>query len=108
MPVIGVLAEAQVGHHHQIRQGVLEGPDGPGGDARGVAVLAPAGILAVRDAEQDHRRDAEGGEPPGLGHQPIDRPLGLPRQRADWPPDVPARADEERGDQVPAVGVIVA
>ncbi len=84
--VVGVLVEAEVGHHHQlVADLVADVVQGELGDAVGGPGLGALGVLAVggRDAEEDDARDAEVGESPDLLAQRLSGVLDDPRHRWD-------------------------
>ncbi len=104
--VVGVLAQADIGDHGQLRNLGLDGADGLLDDA-GVAVGVLAhGVLGFGDAEQDDRRNAELVDFPGFGHDVLDGLLVDPRHGRDLLLDPLAEGAEHRIDQVvdPQVG----
>ena len=100
MAVVGVLAEAEVGDHQQLRRLPLGQPDRLLDDPVVGRRRRAAGVLVLGDAEEQDRRDAQ------LGHlgdrlaQPVERELILARHRRDLAPQVLAVIDEQRIDQV--------
>ena len=73
MTVVGVLAQADVGDHQQLRMRLLDRPRRELDDALVVVGTAADGVLLGRDAEQQHRRQAEGRGFAGLAHGLADR-----------------------------------
>ena len=98
--VVGVLAQADVGDHHQVGQRLLDRAHRARHDAV-VAVRLRAGrVLLLRNAEQDHRRDAEIAHRAALLHRLVDRQLRDARHRADRLRHPRARHDEQRQDEL--------
>jgi hypothetical protein len=97
--VIGVLAQASVGDRDE-RQ--LERPDPPErvlDDAVVRVRPATAGVLRLRQPEQDHATDAELGQAGRFVRREFRRQPGLPGHRCDRLADTRAWADEQRCDE---------
>ena len=100
MPMVGVLAEADVGDDQQARRLPLHEPDRLLDDPRLLHRGRPPRILMRGDAEEEDGRD------PQLGHlrdplaQPVERVLILAGHRRDLAAQVRAVVDEHRVDQV--------
>jgi hypothetical protein len=60
MSVVGVLAQADVGYHGESRHVLFDFANRALHFAVVVPCLAATGVFALRDAEQDDRRDAGG------------------------------------------------
>ena len=101
MAVIGVLVDAQIGHHDhpiadvgsQIRQAQLH-------NSLRVEGLRADGILSGRHPEQDHGTDAEVGKLLDLGAEAVARVLHDAWQRHDRLRFVDTLADEQRRNEV--------
>ncbi len=100
--VVGVLAQADVGDDQQLRQRLLDARGPPAARCRRRRrPPEPIGVLARRDAEQDHRRDAESLDllAPRAPTR-VDRQLEARPASTGSPSDALAGHDEERVDQV--------
>ena len=62
MAVVGVLAEADVGDHQQLRRGLLGDPDRLLHDPVVARAADARGVLVLGDAEEDDPRDAQFGD----------------------------------------------
>jgi hypothetical protein len=100
VPVAGVLAEAHVGHDEQVGNRLLHGADGLLDDAVLRVRLAAARVLLLRQAEQEHSRNAHGRRVLALAQQLVDGEPGLPRHRPDRVPHPSPVDDEEWVHQV--------
>ena len=98
--VRGVLAEADVGDHGQVRVGLLQRPDGHLDDALVVVGARARLVLVGGDAEEQDRADAGGGDLGRLGDQLGDREALDAGHRVDVLADALAGDDEQRLDQV--------
>ena len=102
MSVIGVLVDAQVGHHHHpiTHRLAAFGQSHLHNSLRGERLRAD-GVLGGRDAEQDERADAQVRQLADLGHEALTGVLQHARQRRDGLRRVDALADEQRGHHLP-------
>ena len=100
MAVVGVLAHADVGDHGEAGHVLLDFANRALHLALVVPRLAAVGVLALRDAEQDGRRDAGRVRLARGAHHLVDRHLRHARHRTDRTFDVASGADEERLDKV--------
>ena len=100
VPVVGVLAEADVGDDDRLRARLLDLPDGPADRPEEVGRGGADGVLVVGDAEEDDREDAAGGELGGVLRREVGRDAVDARHRRDRLADPLARDDEHRGDEV--------
>ena len=101
MPVVGVLVEAEVGHHDELVADLV--PHGAQRNlhhAVGVPGAAPLRVLARRHPEEDEPGDAERDEALRLDHQRLDRVLHLAGHGGDRDRHVGSLAHEQRGDEV--------
>ena len=68
MPVVGVLVEAEIGHHDEVVADIVaEVAQGDLHDAVLRPRLRSLGVLNLRNAEQDHAGHAELDQPPRFG-----------------------------------------
>ena len=101
VPVVGVLAQAQVGDHDQLGVRLLDRAGGELDDAVIVVIGAGAlGVLVRGDPEQDHGGDAERGGAARLGHRLGDREPVDPRHRPDRLASLDALGHEQRVHEV--------
>ena len=100
VPVRGVLAEADVGDHDDLRVGLLQRPDRHLDDALVVVGLRADLVLARRDAEEQHGADTGGGDLGHLGDRLGDREALHAGHRGDRLAHTLARGDEEGLDEV--------
>jgi len=98
--VIGVLAETHVGDEDEARGGPTDRAERARDDAARVGRAAAPRVLLLRDAEEQHRRDADVGQPPAFLGRAVDRALRHARHRLDRSLDAVARYDEERLDEL--------
>ena len=100
VPVAGVLAIADVGHHQQLRHLLFDGADGALHNAV-VGVGARGGlVLRLREAEQNDAADAERLHLRALAYCFVDRHLAIARHGADLAAHALARADKQRQDEL--------
>ena len=99
--VVGVLAQAGVGDHQQVRGLVLDGPYGFLHHAAVGVSFRAYRILGLGDAKQDHARDAQAPDDLGLPGRAVHRELRDAGHGGDGLLLVPPRADEQRIDEVP-------
>ena len=84
MAVVSILAQAHVGDHYQCGHRLLEGAHRLlHGTGRTVGLL-PQGIFGLRQAKQQHRRNAMVYHAPGLLNGLIHREVVLPWHRGDF------------------------
>ncbi len=98
--VVGVLAHADVGHHDEPGDRLLERPDRPRDDAVLVVGAGADRVLVLGDAEEDDRADARLVPGLRLGHELVHRELEDARHGLHRVPHALAREDEERPDEV--------
>ena len=94
--VVGVLAQADVGPHHQVRHPALDGAD----RTRHRAVARPRsralGVLLLRDAEKEHRAHAQRGERLGLLCRGLGGEPGVAGERGNRDPIALGVVHEQR------------
>jgi len=73
--VVGIFAHADIGDHHQLRHRLFDGANRFLNDAVGRVSVGAERILGLGNAEEDHRRDAEGLDLLRLGDDMFDRLL---------------------------------
>jgi hypothetical protein len=100
VPVLGVLAEADVGPQRQGRQLPAERGQRARHRAGRIPGGRPLGVLAVRQAEQDDARHAGGLQVAALLHDHVHAHLRALRHGRDVAPDAFAAAHEQRGDEI--------
>ena len=100
MAVVGVFAEADVGHQQQLRGSLLGHADGLGDDAGVAGGIAAGGVFLGGDAEEDHAAQAQFGGLADFVGQQVGRELKIARHGRDLPTHVLAGANEQRQDQV--------
>ena len=71
------LASGSHAWENQLRDGVFDPANSLLDDSIRGEILPANGVLLVRDAEQDHRRDAQPGNRFDLSWKPVDGPLVL-------------------------------
>ena len=96
VPVVGVLAEADVSDEEQPRHRLADGAESAGNDAVGIGRTAAAGILVLRDPEEDDGGHTQIREPPALVGRAVDRELGDAGHRPDGTFHPASRDHEER------------
>ena len=96
--VVGVLAQADVGDHHQVGHRLLDRPHRLRHDAVVAIRLRAGGVLLLGNAEQDHRRNAEVAHRPALLDGAVDRQLrdARHRRRPDCSTRVPGTTNSGR------------
>ena len=98
MAVAGVLAQADVGDHHQVGHFALHGTHGELHDAVvGVGARAQL-VFRFRDAKEEYRRQAELAHLAALFDQLVHREVEDARHGRDFLAHAFARLDEERID----------
>ncbi len=100
MPVAHVLAQADVGDDHQLRQFPLQQPNGLLDDAVGCVRFRSPGVLALGNAEEQHRRHAGFPGRARLRQQLVRRKLEHPGHGPHRHPLLAAGADKQRQDQL--------
>ena len=98
--VARVLAQAQVGDHEQVGVGALDRARRELDDALVVPRARALLVLGRRQAEQQHRGDAERVRLAGLAHRGVDREVVDARHRGDRRAAAAAVDDEHRVDEV--------
>src|SRR5205809_4070602 len=105
MAVVGVLAEAGVPDHEQLRRGALHRPRRLLHDPLLVVRLRPGRVLGGGQAKENDAAEPEAPRPLRVPHELVHRCLKDTGQRGDFPPDaLPVTReqgpDELRGDEV--------
>ena len=100
MAVVRVLIDADVGHDHELRRGLLHRADGPRDGAVRIGAGLAAGVFRLGQTEEDHSAEAARPRFPrhagGVGDGEL-RDAGHGRDRARL---VDARVEKERQDEV--------
>ena len=99
LPVVGVLAETDVGDDQEIARGPLGDADGLGNDALGAQGVAAELVLVFGDAEEDDAAEAQFDRLADFLGEQVGRKLENARHRGDLAPHVLARPNEQRQDQ---------
>ena len=100
MPVVGVLAHADIGDDDELGQCRLQRADALLDDAVVAVGFATRLVLVLGDAEEHDGEDAEAVEFRALLHQFVHREAVLPRHGGDLLTDARAMNDEEGRDEV--------
>src|SRR5262245_32840795 len=101
MPVVGVLAEAFVGHQQRpVAVGLAQRAQRLLHDAVLLQRRGADGVLARGDAEEDERSDAAFEGRADLAHEGIDAELKVAGHRGDLLADALAGPHEQRQDEV--------
>ena len=100
VPVVGVLAEADVSDEEQPRHRLADGAESAGNDAVGIGRTAAARILVLRNPEEDDRGHAQIREPSAVFGCAVDRELCDAGHRPDRTFHPASRDHEERLDEL--------
>ena len=100
VPVIGVLAQAQVGDHEQLGVSLLDRAGRQLHDAVIVVRARALGVFGRGDPEQQHGGDAELGSAARLNHGRGDREPVDPGQRPDRLAPIQPLGHEQRVDEI--------
>ena len=97
--VARILVEADVANHQKLRHFLLQSSDGALNDSVGSVGAGAHLVLLFRNAEENHRRNAEARHTSALLYETIDRPAEIPRHGVDFISYVRPRTDKHRVDE---------